>query len=116
LLHVKVHAANIHDTKAGCEVFEKALEKYPNIQGVSADEGYRKTLKIFVEEELGKKVEISQRIKDGWAILAKRWVVERTFSWFNGFRRLAKDYEIKTIKAENMIMIAHSRLLLKRVA
>ena len=115
LLHVKVHAANIHDTNSGCEVFEKTLEKYPSIQGVSADAGYRKTLKNFVEKTLKKKVEISQRISTGWSILAKRWVVERTFAWFNGFRRLDKDCEIKAETAENMIMIAHTMLLLKRV-
>jgi len=28
LLHVKVHAANVHDTVAGCDVFEAALQKY----------------------------------------------------------------------------------------
>ena len=24
----------------------------------------------------------------------KRWIVERTFAWLDGFRRLAKDFEI----------------------
>jgi hypothetical protein len=26
--HVKVHAANTHDTVAGCGVFDEAVEKY----------------------------------------------------------------------------------------
>lgn len=37
LLHVKVHAANTHDTVTGCGVFEEALGKYPTLQGVCAD-------------------------------------------------------------------------------
>jgi len=115
LLHVRVHAANIHDTVAGCRVFKEALDKYPTLQGVCADGGYRKTLEEFVQKVLGKTIEIAKRITFGWVILAKRWVVERTFAWLNHFRRLSKDYEIKIRSAENVIMVAHSRLLLKRL-
>ncbi len=115
LLHVKVHAANIHDTVSGCEVFQEALEKYPSLKGVCADAGYRKTMEEFVTKILQKSIEISARIQPGWAVLAKRWVVERTFAWLNHFRRLAKDYEIAIKSAENFIMIAHSMILLKRL-
>ena len=115
LLHVKVHEANIHDTVAGCTVFEEALKKHPSLKGVCADAGYKKTMKEFVENVLQKTVEISERITPGWAVLAKRWVVERTFAWLNNFRRLSKDYEIAVVTAENMVMIAHSILLLNRL-
>ena len=114
LLHVKVHAANIHDTVAGCEVFREACEKYPSLQGVCADAGYRKTMENFVKNTLKKTIEISERITPGWAILAKRWIVERTFAWLNHFRRLAKDYEIAVKSVENLVMIAHSIVLIKR--
>lgn len=116
LLHVKVHGANTHDTVAGCDVFEEAIKKYPTLQGVCADAGYRKTFEEFVQNLLKKTVEISARITPGWAILAKRWVVERTFAWLNHFRRLAKDFEIALCSAENNVMIAHSMMLLKRLA
>jgi putative transposase len=115
LLHVKVHAANIHDTVAGCKVFEKALMKYPSLNGVCADAGYRKTMEKFVTQVLGKTIEISERITHGWVVIAKRWIVERTFAWLNHYRRLSKDYEICIKSAENMIMIAHSRLLLTKL-
>ena len=98
---MKVHAANIHDTVAGCNVFQKALEKYPSLKGVCADAGYRKTMEEFVRQILEKSIEISERISEKWAILPKRWVVERTFGWLNGYRRLAKDFEISTASAEN---------------
>jgi len=115
LLHVKVHAANTHDTVAGCRVFEAALQKYPTLKGVCADAGYRKTMEQFVAGVLKKTIAISERIAPGWAILAKRWVVERTFAWLNHFRRLSKDYEMTVKSAENLVMIAHSMLLIRRL-
>lgn len=113
LLHVVVHAANIHDTKSGGEVIKEAIEKYPSMKGVCGDAGYRKT---FEEEagKLGLTVDISERINPGWGILPKRWRVERTFVWMNGTRRLSKDYEILTVSAECMVIISHIVTLLKR--
>ena len=116
LLHVKVHAANIHDTVAGGHVFGEALREYPSLLGVCGDAGYRKTTKNYVTLVLGKTIEISERITEKWAVLAKRWVVERTFAWLNHCRRLAKDVEITISSAEHFVMIAHSMLLLKRLA
>jgi putative transposase len=114
LLAVNVHAANIHDTVAGGDVFKKALKKYPTIMGVCADAGYRKTFETTVAE-LGLKVDISERLKSvGWQILPKRWRVERTFAWMNNSRRLSKDYEIRTSSAASIVAISHISTLLKR--
>jgi transposase len=33
------------------------------------------------------------RRPEGFQVLPKRWVVERTFAWFGWYRRLSKDYE-----------------------
>ena len=113
ILKVKVHAANIHDTVSGGEVFEGALSKYPSLKGCCADEGYRKTFEIFVAS-LGKTVKISEKIKPKeWAVLPQRWVVERTFGWMAYSRRLAKDFEISTRSQENMVIISHLHTLLK---
>jgi putative transposase len=115
LLHLKVHAANIHDTKAGCDVFEGAKEKFPTLKGFSADAGYQGTSADHVEKGMGLKIEISKKIKDGWAVLAKRWVVERTFSWINNFRRMAKDFEILTCSAENFVRISMIQIMLDKL-
>ena len=113
ILKVKVHAANIHDTVSGGNVFEGALHKYPSIKGCCADEGYRKTFDNFVVS-LGKTVKISEKIKPkGWAVLPQRWVVERTFGWLGYSRRLSKDFEISTLSQENMVIISHLHTLLK---
>jgi len=116
LLHVQVHAANLHDTVGACEVLRRAAEKHPGLQAFSGDAGYRGTAVRFVDETLGLTLPISEKIKDGFAVLPKRWVVERTFAWLGSFRRLAKDVEILTATAENMIRIAMLKLTLAKCA
>lgn len=116
LLHVEVHAANTHDTIAGGAVFQSAVKEYPSLQGVCADAGYLGTTVNFVRSVLSKTIEISKRITSEWAVLAKRWVVERTFAWLNGSRRLSKDFEVSVSAAESYVIIAHSMMLLKRFA
>ncbi len=116
MLYVTVHAANIHDTIAGCDVFKEALRLYPSLKGVCADAGYRKTTQNFVQDVLKKTITISKRIASDFVILPKRWAVERAFAWLNHTRRLSKDYEITLKSAENIIMIAHSMTLIRRVA
>jgi putative transposase len=115
LLHVKSHPANEHDTIAGCLVFEEALDKYPFLQGVCADGGYRGTFADYVKLALNCLVDIVLKLPEGWTILPKRWVVERTFSWLNGSRRLSKDYEISTDSAESQVKLSHIHLLLRRL-
>ena len=85
LLAVRVHAANVHDTKSGIEPAKEAVKKYPTIKGFCADAGYRKTFVLLVHIVLGLFVDISERINQGFEILPKRWVVERTFAWVNKF-------------------------------
>ena len=114
LLHVKVHAANIHDTIMGGPVFEQALAKYPALQGACFDAGYRGTTVDYVKNILNKTAEISSRITDKWTVLPVRWVVERTFGWINTTRRLSKDYEVSVSSEENFVMVSHSMTLLRR--
>ena len=115
LLAVSVHAANIHDTIFGLIPAARALENYPTIEKFCGDGGYRKTFERDVFEELGLGVDISERIDPGFAVIPKRWVVERTLGWFGHSRRLSKDYEIRTYYSEAMVQISHLHVLLKRL-
>jgi putative transposase len=47
--------------------------------------------------------------------LPRRWVVERTFGWLMRWRRLVKDYEQRLDVSQNMIYVAMSALLLRRI-
>jgi putative transposase len=49
-------------------------------------------------------------------VVAKRWAVERTFVWLNHFHGLSRDYEVTVKTAENMVMMAHTILLAKRLS
>ena len=116
LLSVFIHAANIHDTKSGIVPAHSASLKYPTIQKFCADAGYRGTFIEDVEEILGRGVDISEKIKPHkWEKLPWRWVVERTFSWFNAYRRLSKDYEINEMSSASMVKLSHICTLLLRL-
>ncbi|MFL5240600.1 MAG: transposase, partial [Gemmataceae bacterium] len=52
----------------------------------------------------------------GFVLLAKRWVVERTFGWIGRYRRLSKDYERRSDSSEAMVQIASIHLMLQRLA
>ena len=87
------------------------------IQAGCADGGYRGTFRNTFDEFHNIRIDISMQIKEqkGFQVLPKRWVVERTFAWLNGSRRLSKDYETSCCSAETMIMISHAATLLKRL-
>ncbi|WP_259083120.1 transposase [Salinibacter ruber] len=46
----------------------------------------------------------------------RRWIVERTFSWLGGWRRLTRDYERKTDSSETMVRAALLKIALNRLA
>ena len=116
LLAVAVHAANIHDTKAGIIPAKQAFQDYPSIKRFCADAGYRGTFVQEVDRNMGIAVDISQKIKPHeWEKIPWRWVVERTLSWFNNSRRLSKDYEISISSAQAIAKISHAHTLLKRL-
>jgi putative transposase len=45
----------------------------------------------------------------------KRWIVERTFPWFDNYRRLCRNYGLTFDSAEEMVKIAAIRLLLNKI-
>ena len=92
----------------------RAVDAYPSLKAFSGDAGYRGTAVDYAKSELNMTLYISEKIKGEFAVLPKRWVVERTFSWLGKFRRLAKDYEILTASAENMVRIAMLKITLAK--
>jgi len=114
LLHVSVHAANLSDTKSAGDVLSAVADKHPSIKAFSGDAGYRGSAVEYADKKLGMTLHISEKIEGKWAVLPKRWVVERTFSWLGGFRRLSKDFEILPATAENMIRIAMLKITLAK--
>ncbi len=52
----------------------------------------------------------------GFVLLKKRWVVERTFGWLMGCRRLVRDYELLPATSETLIYLAMIRMMVRRLA
>lgn len=66
---------------------KQTKEKYPEIQGFCAYEGYKGTTQRYIEKVLELTCKISPKIKDLMSVSKIRWVVERTLAWLNNFRR-----------------------------
>ncbi len=52
----------------------------------------------------------------GFQVLPRRWVVERSFAWICHNRRLSKDYERLTETSEAFVYVAMTRLMVRRLA
>lgn len=118
LLDVVVHAANIQDYHGAKRVLEKVTETVDTLQRIWADGIYEKGgLVDWVQETLQIALDIVKRPPDqqGFVLLARRWVVERTFAWLGRYRRLSKDYERCTQSSEGMIYAASIHTMLRRI-
>ena len=71
----------------------------------------------WVKDKFGWELEVVLRPKESskkFNVIPKRWIVERTFSWLENYRRLTIDYEFLTETAETMVSIAFIQIVLNR--
>ena len=63
-------------------------------------------------------MEVVKRSDDtrAFAVLPRRWVVERTFGWLMRHRRLVRDYETSEGSAKAFAYLAMIRIQLRRLA
>ena len=77
-------------------MLDKIRRRFPWLELIWADGGYNAwQVEAAVAKMPVLRLEIVKRSDDtkGFVVLPRRWVVERTFSWFGRNRRLAKDFE-----------------------
>ena len=117
IIGATVHEANIQDRDGAKLVIPQLEEKYSRLELIWADGGYAGRLAEWVKKNFGYNLEIVKRSADikGFKVLPRRWVVERTFGWFNRFRRLSKDFEYLLLISENVMYIAMISILLNRL-
>ena len=117
ILAVVVHPADIQDRDGARLVFDRVRGLLPRLKKVWADGGYAGQLVEWVKSSFRWVLQIVRRPAEacGFEALPHRWIVERTFGWFNRYRRLSKDYEFLTDTSETMIYISMIHLMLKRL-
>ena len=114
-----VHEANIQDRDGAVPLLTSIRQRWPWLRHVFADGGYAGSK---LEEALARAgrwtLEIVKRsdAAQGFELLPRRWVVERTLAWLNRNRRLAKDFEATIASATAWLMIASVKLLTRRLA
>ena len=118
LMELFVHDADIQDPDGGRDVLAFGKAEHPRLEKVWADARYQGGFVDWAEDKLGVAVEVVRRLEDqvGFAVLARRWVVERTFAWLGKCRGLARDYEELPETTEAWIYLAMSRIYLRRLA
>lgn len=90
-LKIVIQSANTQDRDGCGEVFEGLREQHPLVGVVFADGGYQgpraQTAAGMID------LQIVKRTGEGFVVVKKRWIVERSFAWIVGHRRLKVDYE-----------------------
>jgi transposase len=119
LLHALVHPADIQDRDGGVLVLRTMFGKFPFLQKLFADGGYqgpqfREAQKQALPDVVTEIIKRSDAA-EGFEVLPRRWVVERTFSWLGRCRRLAKDFENLNRKALAFLHLASIRLMLRKL-
>jgi len=108
--------ANITDRNGAVEMFSHPILYLPNLKKILVDGGYTgEEFAAKIKTLTGAEVEVAKRSElHKFAVIPKRWVVERTFGWLDKCRRLWKNCERLLATTLNMVKLALLSVLLKR--
>ena len=114
-LMLHTHPGSIQDRDGAPPLLRASRRRWPFVQLAFADSGYagdRVALATAIRVEIVRK----PKNQIGFAVHARRWVVERFFAWIGRNRRLAKDFEASIASAQAFLYAASVTLLLRRIA
>ena len=117
-LTVIVTAASVHDRDGAFRLLALLRERFSTLCLAWADGGYAGRLVTWAHQVLALTVTIITRSDDttGFAVLPRRWVVERTFGWLLRYRRLVRDYERRPEHHEAMVLWATVAIMTRKLA
>jgi putative transposase len=112
-----VSPGHVQDRDGAKLVLKPLVARMPRLERLWADGGYAGQLVDWVREQCGWELEIVKRADDaiGFAVLPKRWIVERTVAWLGKCRRLSKVDEHTIASSEALIRLAMIGLMLRRL-
>ena len=118
LLEVLVTPASTQDRDAARPLLFNLHRARRRIRLAWADGGYAGKLQPWAATYLKLTVQIVRRPDDlhTFAVLPRRWVVERTLAWITSYRRCARDYERLPAHHEAMVLWAMITLMTRRLA
>lgn len=106
----------MQDSIAGQTLIKRVAADHPNVRKAWVDGGYRQHL-VEHAATLGIDMHIVRRdpATRGFALLPRRWTVERTLGRLMNRRRLTRDYEAHSHRSEAMIHLAMINLMTRRL-
>jgi putative transposase len=122
VLKVHVTPANVKETDGGRDLLERLQGEFPRLKHLWVDQGFRDWLfGCWVLGALGWMVEVTGKSLEhpgnsGFAVIPRRWVVERSFAWLTRCRRLARDVERLSVTVESLVYACMTRLMVRRLA
>ena len=113
---IHVTTANVTDRAGAVAMFQNHATNLSRVENVLVDGGYTgEPFAVAVKDILGASVEVVKRNElHTFAVLPKRWIVERSFSWLEKCRRLWKNTERLLGSSLQMIVLDFVGLLLRR--
>lgn len=107
-LGIDITTANVHDSKGAERMISNVLSDFRQVRLIKADMGYRGAFKEMHLEEFGIALECvkSNYGTSEFVPVSGRWVVERTFSWMQIYRRMMRNYEQYLFTARYMSILA----------
>lgn len=116
ILLVCVLPADIHDSEGAYDLLEIIHERYPTIRLMWADGAYVSTIEFFADAYTIT-VEIRKKPDDaeGFVVIPRRWVVERTLAWLGRYRVLGKEYTHRVEYSETGIYMASIHRMLNKL-
>ncbi|MGW5365310.1 IS5 family transposase, partial [Actinopolymorpha pittospori] len=117
LLCVVVTAASVQDRDAAPALLRQLATCCQRIRLVWADGGYAGKLLDWAKVTVGLRLQIVKRsdATNGFQVLPRRWVVERTLGWITRHRRCARDYERLPQHHEAMVRWTMIRITSQRL-
>ena len=118
-MEIVVHEANIHDSVGAHTVIDSMRGCFPRLKKILADGGYKgQKLIDDARTKLGAEFKVVLRPDESskkFSVLPLRWIVERSFSWLENFRRIAMDYEFYSDTGVAMVQLAFCWLMYNKI-
>lgn len=120
ILALSITPADCAERQGGKRMLDESLCHHGWLRKLWVDGGFSgedfanhvKSLRKNLEVEVVKRSDTA----NGFKVLPRRWVVERTFGWLMQCRRLVRDYERTIQSAAGWIHMAMIRIMLRRLA